>query len=318
MRGLLSLLLHLALVAGCQPAQVTLGVPPGFYPSAVAHDPVADRFFVASYATGAIALVRRDGSVIGTVRPPNVPGPVVQLDYDARTRRLWALTAEAVEAIDPGALPVRRTVVVHAAPGGRFADIATDGGSLAFVLDAADGAIVAVNADQSAARALARLPGGAGEGALVLLPDRSALVVARGGGLWRVAVRTGAIERIGLDVPLTDVSQLVVASSDAAAYRVAAFRGRANEIVTLRLAHDARRATVDFGTRARFDTPMHGVHDGRGLVVLLGRLRHHPDFGGDGRPNLPPRLAPYTVAAPGAGPRVADAGWGARFATHRE
>ena len=36
MRGLCFLLLALA---GCKPAQVTLGVPPGFYPSAMAHDP---------------------------------------------------------------------------------------------------------------------------------------------------------------------------------------------------------------------------------------------------------------------------------------
>jgi hypothetical protein len=30
--------------------------------------------------------------------------------------------------------------------------------------------------------------------------------------------------------------------------------------------------------------------------VLLGRLRHHPTFCGDGRPNLPARLAAYAPA----------------------
>jgi hypothetical protein len=116
--------------------------------------------------------------------------------------------------------------------------------------------------------------------------------VARGGALWRVAVRTGAVEPIALDAPLADVSQLVAVTSDA----VTAFRGRANEVVTLRLAPDARRATLDAGTRVRYDTPFHGAADGRSVIVLLGRLRHHPAFGGDGRPNLPPRLAIYAPA----------------------
>jgi len=291
MRGRLLLVALLGL-AGCKPAQVTLGVPPGFYPSAVAHDPVNDRFFVGSYATGAIAMVRRDGSMIATVRPESAPHPIVQLGYDARARRLWALTPDTVEVIDLAALPVRRTVVARAGPDGRFADIAVVGGAPAFVL-AAGGAIVAVDAARGASRVLAQLPDGEAEGSLALLPDRSALVVARAGGLWRVEVRTGAIERVALGASLTDVSQLVVVASDATAHHVAAFRGRANEIVTLRLTPDARRAVVDAGTRMRFDTPLHGVLEGREVVVLLGRLRHHPSLGGDGRPNLPPRLATY-------------------------
>ena len=59
----LFVVLALVLVAGCRPAQVTLALDPGFYPSAVAYDPVNDRFFVGSHATGAIAIVRRDGHV---------------------------------------------------------------------------------------------------------------------------------------------------------------------------------------------------------------------------------------------------------------
>ncbi len=301
MRGLL--LLALLALAGCKPAQVTLGVPPGFYPSAVAHDPVNDRFFVGSYATGAIAMVRRDGSMIGTVRPEPAPHPIVQLAYDARERRLWALTSGTVEVIDLAALPVRRAVVARA-EGGRFADLAVVGGSPAFVL-AASGAIVAIDAPRGASRLLAQLPGEEAEGSLALLPDRSALVVARGGGLWRVALGTGTVERIVLGAPLTDVSQLVVVASDATAHRVAAFRGRANEIVTLYLTPDARRAVVDAGTRMRFDTPLHGMLEGGDVVVLLGRLRHHPSLGGDGRPNLPPRLATYFPSRAGP-PRLAE------------
>jgi hypothetical protein len=258
----------------------------------VAYDPANDRFFVASYATGAIAHVRRDGTVIGLVRPAETLEPVGQIGYDARALRLWALTSEAVEVIDLAALPVRRTVVVRVGPGRRFADLATGAGSPAYVLDAADGTILALGADRGA-RSLAQLPPGSGDGALVLLPDRSTLVAAQNGRLWRVATRTGAVAPIVLDAPLADVSQLVVATSSAAGFEVAAFRGRANEVVTLRLAPDARRATLDGATRVRYDTPFHGAADGRQVRVLLGRLRHHPAFGGDGRPNLPPRLAVY-------------------------
>jgi hypothetical protein len=253
---------------------------------------VNDRFFVASHATGAIAIVRQDGTMIGTVRPETASHPVLQLAYDARARRLWALTTGAVETIEPAALPVRRTVVAQAGPGARFVDIAVAGGPRAFVLHA-DGAIVELDPERGAARTLARLPDAADEGALALLPDRGTLVVARRGALWRVAVRTGAVEPIALDAPLADVSQLVVVASAAGGLQLAAFRGRANEVVTLRLAPDARRAALDGDTRVRYDTPFHGAADGHHVVVLLGRLRHHPTFGGDGRPNLPPRLAVY-------------------------
>ena len=58
----LFVVLALLLLAGCKPAQVTLSLDPGFYPSAVAFDPVSDRFFVGSHATGKTTL-------------PGSPGP---------------------------------------------------------------------------------------------------------------------------------------------------------------------------------------------------------------------------------------------------
>jgi hypothetical protein len=280
-------------MSGCKPAQVTLAVDPGFYPSAVAHDPVHDCFFVASYATGAVAMVRPDGSIVATVRPAGASHPVLQLAYDATARRLWVLAPDAVELIDPARHPVRRTVIAVRSPGGRFADIVAGGPGQAFVLDAATGEIAEVNAGRRTTRTVARLPDAAGDGALMVLPDRSALVAARGDGLWRVDVASGAVEPVALGAPLGDVSQLVFIGSDAVAHHAAAFRGRANEIVTIRLTPDARRALVDAGTRMRYDTPLRGAHDGRDIVVLLGRLSHHPSFGGDGRPNLPPRLTTY-------------------------
>src|SRR5262245_25292740 len=239
MRGLF-VVLALVLLAGCRPAQVTLALDPGFYPSAVAYDPINDRFFVGSHATGGIAIVGRDGRLVAMVRPEEAPHPVIQLAYEPKPRRLWTLTTEQVEIID-GALPVRRTVVAKGAAGGRFADIVVDAGGRAYVLDAAEGTVVAVEPGRPP-RVVVRLPAGEGEGSLMLLPDGVTLVVARAGALWRVEAKSGAFEEIRLATPLADVSQLVLMKSDANAHRVAAFRGRANEIVTLHLSADARRA----------------------------------------------------------------------------
>jgi hypothetical protein len=305
MRSLFAVL-ALVVLAGCKPAQVTLELDPGFYPSAVAYDPVNDRFFVGSHATGAIAIVRRDGHAVASVRPERASHPVVQLAYEPKVRRLWALTSEAVEAVDTAALPVRRTVITGAAPGARFSDVVADGRGRVYVLDAVAGTILAVDSGRRTLRPVAQLPHGEGDGALLALPDTATLIAARGGELWRVEPGSGRVERIALGAPLPDVSQLVLTGSDAVAYHVAAFRGRANEVVTLHVSTDARRAIADSGTRMRYDTPMHGAFDGREVVVLLGRIRHHPSFGGDGRPNLPPRLATYATGGP-ARPRLAAA-----------
>jgi hypothetical protein len=303
MRGLF-VVLALLVLAGCKPAQVTLALDPGFFPSAVAHDPVNDRFFVGSHATGAIAILRRDGHPVATVRPEQASHPVVQLAYEPRDRRLWVLTPAGVEAVDTAALPARRTAI-GAPPGARLTDIAVDARGRVYILDAMGGRVLAVDRVRPEPAQVASLPKGEGDGALLVLPDAATLVVARGGALWAVDVASGRVEPVALSAPLPDVSQLLLVASDATAHHLAAFRGRANEIVTLHLRADLRSAVADSTTRMRYDTPLHGASDGREIVVLLGRLRHHPSFGGDGRPNLPPRLATYRAAT--GGPRIAAA-----------
>src|SRR5512134_3039761 len=161
--------LALLVLAGCKPAQVTLSLDPGFYPSAVAYDPVNDRFFVGSHATGAIAIVRRDGHVVATAGPEGAPHPVVQLAYEPMVHRLWALTSEGIEAIDVAGLPVGRTPMAGAEPGGRFTDLVADGAGRAYALDAVAGTVVAVEANRRPARVLARLPHGEADGTLLLL-----------------------------------------------------------------------------------------------------------------------------------------------------
>lgn len=327
MRGLIVCAAAAMGATGCQQAEVTLSVDPGFYPSAVAHDPGLDRFFVGSYATGEVLAIGRDGSRSAALRPSGASAPVVQLAYERKQRRLWTLTPRAVEVIDLDQAPARRTIVANADAGGQFGDLVVDGADRAFVLDVARHEVLEVDAPRRSARVIARWPAAetsalaheantgpqcAGvpaaardAGALMLLPDRSTLIAAADGSLWRIDRRSGDIEEIRLGSPLPHVSQLVLLGSDYAAYHVAALRGRANEVVTVHLAIDARRATVDAGTRIGFDTPLHGTFDGRRLVVLLGRLRHHPSWCGDGRPNLPAQLVSYAISAPADGVRVA-------------
>ena len=130
-----------SILAGCKPAEVTLALDPGFYPSAVAYDPINDRFFVGSHASGTVAIVRRDGHCRATVRPERAAHPIVQLAYEPRVRRLWVLTPDAVEVVDvggPAGAPdgdrrggTRRPVQRHGrpmAPGGRSCSTPRPGG----------------------------------------------------------------------------------------------------------------------------------------------------------------------------------------------
>jgi hypothetical protein len=328
-------LLAAAMLAGCHPAEVTLSVDPGFFPSAVAYDPAQGRYFVGSYANGNVAILRNDGRRLATIRSPGATTPpIVQLAYDSNARRLWILTPRSIETIDVDLTPTRRTVVAASRDEGRYVDFVVDEMDRAIVLDRVNRAIVEVDARRNVARTLARLPfdemaapigvetaeppcaggpaGASEDGALMLLPDRATLIAANGGALWRIDRRSGAVERIQLGSAFPHVSQLVRFESDDAApaprsgaYHVAALRGRLNEVVTVHLTPDARRGLIDTTTRARFDTPLHGAFDGHQLVVLLGRLRHHPSFCGDGRPNLPARFATYPYTVPVNGAKVA-------------
>jgi hypothetical protein len=315
MRRLIAVLAASAGLAGCEPEQVPLALDPGFYPSAIAHDRTHDRFFVASHGSGEIVSVRRDGVPAGTVRGPGAPKAIIQLAFDAKTRRLWVLTPGAVELIEPEAGPERRSVVATAPPGGRYVDLIIADLDRAFVLDAARREVFEVSRRATGEESVIRLPAAdrtsatiaatAGftcatpraldDGALAFTPDRSALIAALDGRLWRVDPGTGEVAEVRLDEPLPYVSQLVALDHN----RFTALRGLANEVVTLELARDGRSATVEGMTRARLDTPFQGAFDGERIVVLLGRLRHHPSLCGDGRPNLPPRLVAYAPSSAG-------------------
>src|SRR5262249_20075924 len=159
----------------------------------------------------------RDGSRGATLRPGSAPAPVVQLAYERRRHRLWTLTPRALEIIDLDPAPMRRTVIATAAAGGQFAAGVTGGagpgpvpraggaGGGAGVLEAGGRGVLEVDAraggggivgrwpaalaPESAPEAAAGLPCGAtarGAGALLLLPDRAALIVAADGGWWRI------------------------------------------------------------------------------------------------------------------------------------
>lgn len=147
------------------------------------------------------------------------------------------------------------------------------------------------------------------DGAIAVLPGRSALLVALEGRLWRVSTADGSRAEIALGRPLTHVSQLIVIGAAGDGIRAIALRGYLNEIAALRLSPDGDRAEVADQHRVRLDTPLRAAFDGRVLHVLLSPVRHHPSRGGDGRPNVPGRIAQIEPAVlTGSTPRPGGRG----------
>lgn len=320
------LLLATLLLAACNGDQTIVAVPGGFYPSAIAFDGPRSRFLVGSLQSGEVIAVGRSGVRLATLRPGTAPEPVLRIAVDGTGARVWVLFGNRVEVRGPGG-ELRSTVSSGAET--RLVDLVPADGDLAHALDVATGMVVRVDAASARVTPLARVgaaapePGHAcgtpetaragdvvAEGALVALPERDALLVARDGRLWRVSLRDARVSEIDLVTlgaganPLAGASQLVLIGPSVDGYRVAVLRGAANDVFTLDVSRDLRGARIDEASRTRFEAPARGAFDGRVLHVLLGPLRHHPALCGDGRPATAPRIAHQPIR-PGAGGPVA-------------
>lgn len=306
MRPRLAVLAAALLGAGCLPVQQGVPLGPGFYPSAIAYDPATDTRLVASFASGAVVAIDRAGRPAATLRPGGAEGRQVQIAFDPTRRVLWTLLPEAIELREPGRDRVRRIALPDPVGEG---DLALDGDA-AYVLDAARGQILRIDAPAATSRLLATLPVTAAhargddapgppgaDGAIARLPGGEAVLVALGGRMWRVSTADGARTELELPHPLAQVSQLVVLAAAGDEARVAALRGYRNEIVGLRVPAAGVRVEIDDRDRVGADTPLRAAFDGRTLHVLLSPVRHHPALGGDGRPNVFGRIL---AVAPGA------------------
>lgn len=316
MRALLAAFAATATIAGCLPAQRAVPVGPGFYPAAIAHDAARGALLVASFATGRVVAIDPDGRTVATLRQGQPDRPVLRIAFDPVRRMLWSLLPDAVEIHDAAGARTRH-VALPGGTGARLADLALDGDG-AYLLDAAGGRLLRIDArgvarlvaaipsstESAAAGATARgdapwLPGQ--EGAIAVLGTRGAVLVALDGKLWQVARMDGAIVEVALGRPLSHVSQLIAVADAEDGVRLVALRASQNEIAALWLSPDGRRAEVDDRSRMALDMPLGAAFDGRAVHVLLSPMRHHPSLGGDGRPNVPGRIARIEPEALGDG-----------------
>ena len=301
-------------LAACTQEEVALPLPAGFYPTAVAHSPREDAFYVAGLAGGEIVRFAP-----GTDATPVRSGDPA-LRVAVRGMRLWLLTPMAIEVLYLNGAPERRVGL----PGG-FApvDFAVWSDATAFVLGAA-GEVLRVDLASGIAGRFARLaprasPAPAREdgavaaaklaaasGAIAAFPGAYALLAAWDGALYRIDAQRATLSRIEADTALEGVTQIVRTGDGLRGERIALFLGHANRVQTATLSRDLRTFTPDL-SYGRHDAPFRGAWDGRSLRVLVGRLPHHPALAGDGRPPLPYRLAKREGAtgAPGVVQEVA-------------
>src|SRR5690606_1131744 len=279
--------------------------PADFYPSALAIDPVHGRYLVGSFHNGEVAVLDRTGRRLGTLRKPAPGERVLRLRVEGRT--LWVALPRTIEAIDLDD-PQRPRAVYRLQASVHYADMAIAGDRI-YLLDAREGQVYALDHAQRVAYRYAALPERAARpqpaacllsdetaepaGALLLTPQRDALLIALNGALYRLDLVSRRIEAVRMHLPMTHVSQLLYRGLHAGRHEVVAIRGMAARTTHLRLDASFRRVLAQESFRVASAAPMAAAADGARLRLVLGSLRHHPLHCGDGRPNTAIRLVSY-------------------------
>lgn|GEM_PF-2127691 len=297
-------------LAGCGQQTLVPGLPPGFYPSALAYDAARDRYLVGSFETGEVAVLDRSGRRLGSLRAGKPGERVLRMRIQGRT--LWIALSDALEAVELDApLAPRRVYRLQASV--RYADIDADTGGRLYVLDAHHRALLVFDPERRAAQRIADLPGGneaaparcapsgvpqtRTQGALLVMPDGRTLLAALDDRMYRVDAHAGTVAEVPLRAPLTYVTQLFYHGAADGRHEVLAVRGEASRITRLQWDASFSQVFAQESFRTVAGAPIVAAYDGNALRMLLGSLHHHPLYCGDGRPNVPLRLAEYRPAA---------------------
>lgn len=266
--------------------------PAGFYASSFAYDFKRGRYFVGGYRNGEILMLDNRGQFLQRLGSEQAR-QIRRLRFDARDQSLWVASDRGIDQYAADALPAVRILNRWALPSRTISDIAVPDQKSLILLDVANAELIQLDRRSGATRSLAVFPSQAASrcirnGALLLQSGEGRVFVALGDSLWRVDLRSGKKERI--DPKLRAVSQFVELETG----YVLALQGEADRVALLRIEANGDLRLVERlrlqGTQAAY---------AGGLVhVLDGSLRHHPDFCGDGRPNVHTRLRTVALQMP--------------------
>lgn len=314
----LVVLCAIAALTACDRATTPLALPTGFYPSALAVDPVRQRYLVGSLDDGEVAVLDRRGRRLGAMRA-STPGEGV-LRMAVRGRTLWIALPRTIEAIDLDRPQQPRRAYRLDVPV-RFADMALGDDGRVYLLDAERGEIYALDPARATSQRLAVLPRDAATtppalcpltdqrapvtGALLVMPGDEVLLVAINASLYRVQLSTRRLDRVALREPLSHVTQLLQRVTPDGRHEVLAVRGAASRITHLRLDDDFRRVRSQASYRVASTAPVAAALEDGALRMVHGSLRHHPYYCGDGRPSAAIRLVTYRPKEAGPQLRVA-------------
>ena len=264
-------------------------VPAGFYASSFAYDAKRARYFVGSYQNGEVLVLDNRGQFLQRIRS-NGKRHIRQLRLDMRDQSLWVVSDLGIEQYAADALPSIR--LLNRWSFSSVVDIAIVDAKTLVALDAAKGELFQIDRRSGATRSFVSFPherrACAHNGALLVRTEEGDAFVALGEALWHVDLRSGEKRRI--DLPLREISQLVALDSG----RVLAMQGEVNRAVLLHLDDGGRVNLVKrLGLQAT-----QALYAGGVIHVLDGSLLHHPDFCGDGRPNVNTRLRSVALRTP--------------------